>query len=208
MSDEVAALINTADVAEQGGNAPARIEAATAAMAAMKAAMTPTPPATPSNAIEAGQRRDHLMGRADFRNAVMAGDRAALKEFNELNEKIVAADPISLAIGGVVPVDGVDENGGAVAGGRELVEGAAHLRDLGLPDVSIDVVLRGGLIKDNGTAFTAEETATRVAEVERGKASLMRDPTWRRAYLDGERAAAEEMLRINAILVAAGKGGG
>src|SRR5258707_12592138 len=134
---DVQAHMAAADRAEQTGDNTGRAAAASAALDAMKAALHPVPSATPANAVEASQRLDHLNKSAEWRAKFFAGDTATVNEFNALNAKIAAADPVELAIAGVVPPAEVDENAGAVAGGRELVEGAKHLREFGFTDGNI-----------------------------------------------------------------------
>jgi hypothetical protein len=141
---------------------------------------------------------------AEWRAKYFAGDTATVNEFNALNAKIAAADPVELAIAGVVPPAEVDENSGAVAGGRELVEGAKHLRESGFSDGNIGEIYRGQLVTDDGRRLSAEETAARVAEAERFTRDATKDPDFRRKFLSGDQASRQLMDRASAI-IAAGK---
>jgi hypothetical protein len=113
--------ITAANAAEAGQNHDARAAAATAALDAWKASMQTVPSATPKDAVEAGQRLDFLTKNKSFQDRFMAGETSARREFELLSSQVATADPVSLAIGGVTPPDGLDENNGTVAGGRELV---------------------------------------------------------------------------------------
>jgi hypothetical protein len=196
----VQANITAANAAEVSGDHSGRAAAATAALAAWKASMAPTIPATPKDAIEAAQRRDHLMSQADFRNAVMAGDSKASKEFHDLNSAVAAGDPTDLALAGVTPASSLDQNSGSIVGERDLPAAVNHLRDRGYSDGHIREIMSGTLLGDNGLPLTEAEVAQRVANAERMQERLGRDPTWRKAYLSGDRDAADQMRAVSATL--------
>jgi hypothetical protein len=197
------ASISAANLAEQQGNHSARAAAATAALNAWSAAMRPVPTATPSNAVEASQRLDYLNKSAEFRTKYFAGDSATVKEFNDLNEKIAAADPIEFAIAGQAPPDSIDFNFGAVPSGRDLAAGAKHLSEIGFTSGEIREVLTGNLVDDAGP-LTPVEIAAGAEGGQRWLDRATKDTTFRKSLLEGDRTAREIFDRICAV-IAAGK---
>jgi hypothetical protein len=197
----VDASISAANLAESQGDHAGRAAAATAALNAWSAALRP--PAEPPDAVGAAARLDHLNKDRAWRDRYFAGDTAAVKEFDDLNEKIAAADPVALAVAGVAPPDGVDENAGAVAGGREMVAAATHLRDLGLSDGDIGELFHGQLA-DDGKPLTAEEMAAGAKGAEHIVQRASKDPELRRRILAGDSALLNELTMLSAV-IAAGK---
>jgi hypothetical protein len=134
---EVMASIATANAAETAGNHDARAAAATRALQQMADARRTIPSETPKNAVEAGQRLDHLNRDPAFRSRFLNGEVSARREFELLTTAIAAADPTELAIAGVEPPGSVDMNAGGLPDSKTQVQGAAHLRELGLSDSNI-----------------------------------------------------------------------
>jgi hypothetical protein len=192
--------INAANAAEVSGDHNARSTAATAALDAWKASMAPTPSATPSNAVEAGQLLEHLTKSADFRNDVMAGKATTVKLFRDLNEQVAAGDPTELALAGVSPAASVDENSGSIISEHDLPAAVGHLRDHGYGDGHIREIMTGKLLGDNGQPLTEAEISARVSNGERMMERLSRDAEWRRKYLSGDRDAAALMGAVTATL--------
>jgi hypothetical protein len=196
--------INAANAAEVSGDHNARATAATAALTAWKDAMRTVPPANPATPVEAGQRLDHLSKDAAWRNKFTAGDTAAVKEFNALNEQVASGDAVSLAIAGVAPPDSVDFNSGALPGPREQVQGVEHLRELGFSDANVEEIYRGELRYDDGGKLDEPATAMRVAAAEQWINRATKDADFRRRLVAGDQDAAAQFHRANAI-IAAGK---
>src|SRR5260221_1277156 len=113
------ASIAAANAAEARGDHSARAAAATAALNAWSAAMRPVPTTTPSNAVEASQRLEHLNKSAEFRAKYFSGDAATVGELNRLTEMVASADPIELVLNGIAPADSVDENSGMTPSARD-----------------------------------------------------------------------------------------
>jgi hypothetical protein len=200
----VQANITAANVAEAGQNHSARAAAATAALDAWKTSMQTVPSATPANAVEAGQRLEHLNRDPAFRNKFMAGDTAARLEFDLLNAQVAAGDPTELALAGVAPAGSVDQNSGSIVGERDLPAAVNHLRDRGYSDLHIREIMTGRLLADNGEPMTEAQIAERVTNGERMLERLSRDSEWRRKYLSGDRDAAALLGAVTAT-IAAGK---
>jgi hypothetical protein len=199
------ASIAAANAAEARGDHSARAAAATAALNAWSAAIRPPPPAEPTDAVGASARLAHLQKDRAWRDRYFAGDQQAVREFNSLNEKIAAADPYALAIAGHAPPDGVDENAGAVAGGREMVAAAAHLRDLGFSDGDIHELFNGQLT-DDGKPLTIEEMRAGAKGAEHILQRAGRDPELRRRILSGDSLLNEQLTMLSAVIAAGKKG--
>jgi hypothetical protein len=204
---DVQAGIAAANAAEIAGDHSARAAHATAALNAWSAALRPTPPAEPQDAPGAAARLAHLQQDRAWRDRYFAGDTAAVKEFNQLTKTVSEADPVALAVAGVAPPDGVDENAGAVAGGREMVAAATHLRDLGLSDGDIHELFSGQLT-DDGKPLTAEEMAAGAAGAEHILQRASKDPELRRRILSGDSALLNELTMFSAVIAAGKKGVG
>jgi hypothetical protein len=202
---DVQGHIDAANLFESQGNHGARAAAATAALNAWSAAMRPVPTATPSNAVEASARLKHLTKDQGFSARYAAGNVDARREFDALNKMIAEADPYALAIAGHAPPDGVDENAGAVAGGREMVAAAAHLREAGLSDGDIHEFFSGQLT-DDGKPLTAEEKAAGAKGAEHILQRASRDPELRRRILSGDSALLNELTMLSAVIAAGKKG--
>jgi hypothetical protein len=113
---------------------------ATAALAAMDAAIHPPPPVVPADAQDARARLDVLKRDASFANALFSGSIAARKEWDELTAKAAGGDDVGDAVAGIVelavPLFETTANGELP---RRHVEGAiAALRDAGVNDASIE----------------------------------------------------------------------
>jgi hypothetical protein len=196
--------INAANSAEVSGDANARAANATAALTAMADALRTVPSATPKDAVEAGQRLEHLGKDAAWRDRYFNGDVSARREAELLNSQIREADPVELAIGGVVPPDSFDGNSGAVVSEHDLPAAVNHLRDRGYTDMHVREILTGELLADDGSKLSEGQIAERVANAERSLERLSRDAVFRKAYLSGDRDAAAMMGAITAT-IAAGK---
>jgi hypothetical protein len=112
---------------------------ATAALAAMDAAIHPPPPAVPQDAQDARARLEVLSRDASFASALFSGSIDARKQFNELVAKAAGGDDVGDAVAGIVepavPLFETTANGELP---RRHVEGTiAGLRDSGLNDESI-----------------------------------------------------------------------
>jgi hypothetical protein len=199
------ASIAAANLAEEQGNHSARAAAASEALNKWSAAMRPVPSAEPQDAIGASARLAHLQKDRAWRDRYFAGDQQARRELDQLTKTVSEADPYALAIAGHAPPDGVDENAGAVAGGREMVAAAAHLRSLGFSDGSIHEALSGKLV-DDGTPLTAEEMAAGAAGAERILQRAAKDPELRRRILSGDSLLNEQHTMLSAVIAAGKKG--
>jgi hypothetical protein len=141
----------------------------------------------------------------EFRAKYFSGDQQARREFDQLTKTVSEADPYALAIAGHAPPDGVDENAGAVAGGREMVAAAAHLRDLGFSDGDIHELFNGQLT-DDGKPLTIEEMRAGAKGAEHILQRAGRDPELRRRILSGDAALLNELTMLSAVIAAGKKG--
>jgi hypothetical protein len=203
-SPEISALINTANDRGAAGDAAGRSAAATAALTAWADRMRTTPPANPTTPVESGQRLEALSKDATWRDKFFSGDVATRREFELLTTTVATADPVSLAIGGVTPPDGLDENAGALPGPREQVAGVQHLRELGFTNANVEEIYRGELRHDDGGKLDEAATAMRVAEAEQWINRATKDAEFRKRLLSGDQEAAAQLHRASAI-IAAGK---
>jgi hypothetical protein len=194
--------INAANAAETSGDANARASAATAALTAMAEAQRSIPSATPATAVEAGKRLEHLGKDAAWRDRYLAGDVSAKHEFELLNSQIRAADPVELAIGGVTPPAGLDENSGSIVGEHDLPAAVNHLRDRGYTDMHIREIMTGKLLADDGRELSDAQIVERVTNAERQLERLSKDAEFRRKYLSGDKDAASIMSAITATIAA------
>jgi hypothetical protein len=185
---DVQAHMTAADAAQATGDHAGRAAAATAALSAWSSALRPVPSAEPRTAAEASARLEHLNKSPEWRAKYFGGDTATVAEFNRLNEMVSSADPVELALAGVAPVDGIDENSGAVPSGRDVVAGVAHMREQGFNDSEIKEILTGRLV-DKGTPLTKDEIAAGAQGAQRWLANATRDATFRKALLDGDQDA-------------------
>jgi hypothetical protein len=201
---EVATAIAKANQSEASGLHSDRAAAATAALTAWAEARRTIPPQNPQGALEAGQRLAHLEKDPAWRNSFAAGDSATVKEFHALTDQIASGDAVSLALAGVSPAASVDQNSGSIIGERDLPAAVNHLRDRGYTNGHIREILTGKLLADDGSELNEAQINERVKNGERAFERLSRDPTWRKAYLAGEREAAD-LLRAITATFAVGK---
>jgi hypothetical protein len=197
-----------ADAAQTVGNHSGRAEHATNALKMLQseydAVHRPVPSAEPKTAVEAAARLAHLGQDQDFMRRFNAGDKAARQEFETLSEMQSRADPVEMALAGVAPPDGVDENMGATATGRDVVAGVKHLKDAGFADLNIRELLEGRLRTGDGKPLTVEEQASRVADAERALARAQRNPEFGKKLFGGDEEARATFDWLTAI-IAAGK---
>jgi hypothetical protein len=201
---DVSSAIARANQAEASGLHSDRAAAATAALTAWADARRTIPSATPKDAVEAGQRLQHLEKDPAWRNSFAAGDSATVKEFHALTDQIASGDAVSLALAGVSPAASVDQNSGSLVGERDLPAAVNHLRDRGYTDMHVREILTGELLADDGSKLSEAQIAERVANAERLQERLGRDAEWRRKYLSGDRDAAAVLGAVTAT-IAAGK---
>ena len=112
---------------------------ATAALAAMDAAIHPPAPLVPQDAQDARAQLDLLSRNASWAESLFKGDVATRKQFDELVAKAASGDNVGDAVAGIVepavPLFETTANGELP---RRHVEGTiAALRDAGLNDESI-----------------------------------------------------------------------
>jgi hypothetical protein len=200
----IAAGIAAANAAEASGQHEARAAAASATLKAWEAAYRPAPSAQPTDAIGAAARLTHLEKDAGWRNKLFAGEAQAREEMEALTALRAAGNDVDLAIAGHLPAPSVDENFGAVAGGPELVAGAAHLRELGFNDLNIAELYEGAFVTTDGKPLTQEEIANGVRRAEQDRTFMLRDPEIMKKYLSGDAAVRQNMDRLAMIIITGG----
>jgi len=199
---DVQAFIDTANCAEATQDHGARASAADAALKAWASAYHQVPGADPKDAVQAGQRLEHLQKDAAWRDRYFRGDGATVQEFDRLNEQIAAADAVELAINGVTPPSSVDENSGALPDGTTLRDGAAHLAET-YGATGVKEILRGELVTDDGkTPLSLPEAARRIGVAERFLDRINRDADFRKQLLSGSQEHREMLERATATIVA------
>jgi hypothetical protein len=189
------AAIANANAAEARGDHAGRVAAATAALDLMKAAYSPTPSATPTDAAGAGARLAHLEKDAAWRARYFAGDAAARQEFRALTT-MLSADPVSLAAQGITPPAEVDENNGAVAGGPELVAAFDHFRDMGEMTTEQDMAIVEGFMRDR------KYDRAEYALAEQIHTELTNDPQFLTKLKSGDPFTQKMFLRTSMVLAA------
>jgi hypothetical protein len=147
----------------------------------------------------------HLQKDRAWRDRYFAGDQQARRELDQLTKTVSEADPYALAIAGHAPPDGVDENAGSVAGGREMVAAAAHLREAGFSSGDIHELFSGQLT-DDGKPLTAEEMAAGAAGAQSLLDRATRDPEMRKKILSGDTAAVKDLTTLSAVIAAGRRG--
>lgn len=145
---------------------------------------TAPPAPAPTNAVEASARLDGLKSDTAWRDRFLAGDGPAVKEFGELHELIAKADPVEMAIAGIVPGGDMPDSTSKL-----LVETATWLRDIG---VSTDVARQ--------TLSAHEVTQQEFEAVEAWKNQKMRSPEFTQRFLSGEPEEVKQMTLANIVL--------
>jgi hypothetical protein len=134
------------------------------------------PPEKPAMSVEVAQRkRLSMLGDANFRSRVVAGDSQATKQWRDVNR---ALNP---------PVDQTTAEGKQYA---QRMDSLAYFKaKADLPDAVYDQVAADGPVslKERQDAQFARER-------------YFKDKAWMRRYLDGDRQANSEMTIINMIL--------
>jgi hypothetical protein len=200
------ASIAAANAAEASGNHAGRAQAATQALAAWSAAYKPAPSAEPKTGVEAAARLAHLNKDAAFRAGVISGGGEHFKTFQRLTEMVAGADPIDLVIAGHEPPGEVDQNAGAVAGPREVVQGAKDLLERGFDGGEIHELLSGELIGINGEKLSAEEIELGAVGGELWLARAIKDQEFAKKLMAGDQPTVDLWNRVCAV-VAVGKRG-
>jgi hypothetical protein len=189
---DAAALARLAD----GTGSP---EEATLARAQKQAAYDgPPPTTTPRNGVEAAQRLQYLTEGKDpvWLARWSAGHAETMREYHSLAKMKAEADPVDLAMAGVLPSHlEFEARTPGVASVREMASMIPHLRDEGgMSDEAIAHFLRDGPADamDYSIAVNFRKT---VAET----------PELRARWLAGDPTLKSQMIRA-AVLVTAGPG--
>ena len=113
---------------------------ATAALAAMDAAIHPPPPLVPQDAQDARAQLDLLTRNPSWAEGLLKGNVETRKQFDELVAKAAGGDDVGDAVAGIVePALPLIETTAGGALPRRAVEATiSGLRDAGLSDASIE----------------------------------------------------------------------
>ena len=141
------------------------------------------PPAPPANAQEASARLATLTNDKAWGDKLLASDPATTKEFHDLTKMVSeGGDNVDRALSGALP-DVPNSDLKHMSGVADM------LRTLGIkPDV-----IRQTL--ENHEVTQAEYDATKAWQ-----ARSMKDQFWVKAYLEGDSAAARQMMLASVIL--------
>jgi hypothetical protein len=157
----------------------------------------PPPSATPSNAVEGAARLAYLISGRDpeWLARFNAGHAETMREYHSLVKMKVEADPVELALAGVVPSHlEFEYREQGVASLREMASAVPDFRRAGIPDEATAHFLR-----DLPAEPKDYETAVRWKE------EALATPEWRAGYLAGHPAFVGPMKRANMLIVAGPK---
>jgi hypothetical protein len=163
---------------------------ATAKLAEMQDALRPPPSSTPADAQEAQQLLNKLTADPTWGRALVNGDPAARKQFDELTEKVAAGDPIADAVAGITEDPKIFSTTVNGEWPIHVVAEAAHdLQAAGLDAGSIVQAIRGGAVS------VAEYQAAQALQ-----ATLHSDPDWRARFLANDYTAKKQQLLLSVVL--------
>ena len=142
----------------------------------------------PTSPAEAAQRLEALGADQKWRDAYLAGDGPARKQFDELMAvKHAPVDNLDAIVKGIARPDNISINGQTSV--RDDMSVAADLRGLGVPDAAIRQLLEGKPVSkaeyDNIVSLRADR---------------MSDSTWSSAYLKGSTSHQREMYLMNVVI--------
>jgi hypothetical protein len=166
---------------------------ATAALAAMDAALHPQPPLKPQDTQDARARLDKLTADKSFADRLLGGDIAAKKEFEELIAASAAGDDVGDRIANIQePAPLFETTTAGQLNRRDLASIVDTFRDGGLSNDAIEQALNG----------------VEVSQAEYGAAKVLQsarhgDEGWRARFLKGNWAEVREQLLLNVILTSA-----
>ena len=164
---------------------------ATAALAAMDAAIHPPPPLVPQDAQDARAQLDLLTRNPSWAESLLKGNVETRKQFDELVAKAAGGDSVSDAVVGVVePVEPLFETTANGELPRRHVEAAiSGLRDSGLNDASISQAVN--LPPISRSEFMAAQAL---------KAKLHGTAEWRGKLLSGDYEATRQHNLLSVLL--------
>jgi hypothetical protein len=164
---------------------------ATAKLQEMQDALHPPPSSTPADAQEAQLLLDKLTKDTTWGKALVNGDPAARKQFDDLTKQVAAGDVVGDALAGIdsstTPIFNTTVDGEWPL--HVVTEVPHDLQAAGLDAGAIVQAIRGGQVS------VAEFRAAQALQ-----STLHSDPAWRTRFLAGDYQAKKDQLLLSVIL--------
>jgi len=166
---------------------------ATAKLAEMQAQLHPPPSTTPADAQEAQQLLDKLTKDATWARALMDGNPAANKQFQDLTKQVAARDVVADTFAGITDDERTTPIFSTTVDGelprRHVVEFAQDQLAAGVDAASVAQAIAGTPV-----SLAEHRAATALLS------ARMSDPTWVKAVTGGDFAAIREWKLLTIVL--------
>jgi hypothetical protein len=166
---------------------------ATAKLEEMQQRLHPPPSSNPADAQEAQQLLNKLTADPTWGKALVAGDPATRKQFDDLIQQVAAGDAVGDTLAGIVDDPTRTAIFNTTVDGEwpvhVVAEVARDLQAAGLDAASIVQAIKGG------TVSVAEHRAAQALQ-----STLHSDPDWRRRFLANDYTAKKQQLLLSVVL--------